>query len=126
MKVYVVTGVELGWDCVLGVFTDEEVARKEYPDEDSYVIHEEILDRTKIEDYEDEIEEEDGIEEIIQKEPDATLEKFKKFLEKGDKFSISREGYRNVNLSKLKELIESAGYKMVEKGILRLFYEKQK
>ena len=119
MKVYVVTGVELGWDCVVGVFTDEEVARKEYPDEDSYVIHEEILDRTKIEDYEDDIEE------IIQEETDETLEKFKEFLEKGDKFSISREGYRNVNLPKLKELIESAGYKMVEKGIFRLFYEKQ-
>ena len=29
MKVYVVTGVELGWDCVVGVFTDEEVARKD-------------------------------------------------------------------------------------------------
>lgn len=120
MKVYVVTGVELGWDCVVGVYTDEEVARKEYPDEDSYVIHEETLDRTKIEEYEDDMEEDESLEET-----DETLEKFKKFLEKGDKFSISREGYRNVNLSKLKELIESAGYKMVEKGILRLFYVKQ-
>lgn len=31
MKVYVVTGVELGWDCVVGVYTSEEVARKECP-----------------------------------------------------------------------------------------------
>lgn len=120
MKVYVVTGVELGWDCVVGVFTDEEVARKEYPDEDYYVIHEETLDTTEIDDYEDDIEEDESLEET-----DETLEKFKEFLEKGDKFSISREGYRNVNLSKLKELIESAGYKMVKKGILRLFYVKQ-
>ena len=116
MRVYVVTGVELGWDCVVGVYTDEEVARKEYPDEDYYVIHEETLDTTEIDDYE----EDESLEET-----DETLEKFKEFLEKGDKFSISREGYRNVNLSKLKELIESTGYKMVEKGILRLFYEKQ-
>ena len=68
MKVFVVTGVELGWDCVVGVFTDEEVARKEYPDEDYYVIHEETLDKSKIEDYEDDIEE------IIQEETDELFE----------------------------------------------------
>lgn len=120
MKVYVVTGVELGWDCVVGVYTDAEVARKEHPNEDEYVIHEQTLDRSKIEDCNC-VEEES-----VQEESDKTLEKLREFIEKGDKFSISREGYPNVDMLKLKELIESAGYKMVEKGILRLFYEKQK
>ena len=125
MKVYVVTGVELGWDCVVGVYTCAEVARKEHPNEDLYVIHEQILDRTYIDDYE----EDEEVEESVQEEPDETeekFEKFKEFIENGDKFSISREGYRNVDMLKLKELIESAGYKMVEKGLFRLFYEKQK
>ena len=54
MKVYVVTGVELGWDCVVGVYTCAEVARKEHPNEDLYVIHEQILDRTYIDDCEEE------------------------------------------------------------------------
>ena len=54
MKVYVVTGVELGWDCCVGVYTDAEVARKEYPNEDLYVIHERILIEGKIEDCEEE------------------------------------------------------------------------
>ena len=38
MKVYVVTGLELGWDCVVGVFTVENITeyeqlRKAYPHE---------------------------------------------------------------------------------------------
>ena len=52
MIVYVVTNPELGWDCVVGVYTSEEVARKEYPDEDSYIIHRKNLDASDIEDYE--------------------------------------------------------------------------
>ena len=122
MIVYIVINPELGWDCVCGVYTSEEVARKEYPDEDSYIIHEEILDRTKIEDY---IYEEDEPIEIIKEPEDETGGKLAELLSKGEKFSISREGYRNVNLQKLKESIEENGYTMVEKGILRLFYEKR-
>ena len=61
MKVYVVTGVELGWDCV--VYTDAEVARKEHPNEDLYVIHEQILDRTYIDDYEEDEEVEESVQE---------------------------------------------------------------
>jgi len=41
--VYVVTCPENGWDCVCGVFLDEEKAREEYPNEDTYVIHQRRL-----------------------------------------------------------------------------------
>lgn len=46
-KVWVVTGLELGWDCVVAVFdTDsmsiDEVLR-EFP-EDSYVVHERTVE----------------------------------------------------------------------------------
>lgn len=129
MKVYVVTGVELGWDCVVGVFTDEEVARKEYPDEDSYVIHEETLDRTKIQDYEDEIEEE---EEIIQEETDELFEnrearaKFNEVISsRTNKVSVSKSSaLYNVDL--LIELLESDGFKITYAGKTGYTMEKQK
>ena len=129
MKVYVVTGVELGWDCVVGVFTDEEVARKEYPDEDSYVIHEETLDRTKIQDYEDDIEE---IEEIIQEETDELFEnrearaKFNEVISsRTNKVSVSKSSaLYNVDL--LIELLESEGFKITYTGKTGYTMEKQK
>ena len=125
MKVYVVTGVELGWDCVVGVFTDEEVARKEYPDEDSYVIHEEILDRTKIQDYEDDIEE------IIQEETDELFEnrearaKFNEVISsRTNKVSVSKSSaLHNVKL--LIELLESEGFKITYTGKTGYTMEKQ-
>lgn len=41
MKVYVVTGLELGWDCVVGVFADVSVEKlQEAFPEGSYVITE--------------------------------------------------------------------------------------
>ncbi len=41
MRVYVVTGLDLGWDCVCAVYTgvDEATIRKEWP-EDRFVITE--------------------------------------------------------------------------------------
>ena len=126
MKVYVVTGVELGWDCVVGVFTDEEVARKEYPDEDSYVIHEEILDRTKIQDYEDDIEEEynESLDELF-----ANREARAKFNEvissRTNKVSVSKSSaLHNVKL--LIELLESDGFKITYTGKTGYTMEKQK
>ena len=59
MKIYVVTNVENGWDCVVGVFKtrekaidylregdDEEIAKltdQQWLDDTSYIIHEERL-----------------------------------------------------------------------------------
>lgn len=125
MKVYVVTGVELGWDCVVGVYIDEEVARKEYPDEDSYVIHEEILDRTKIQDYEDDIEE------IIQEETDELFEnrearaKFNEVISsRTNKVSVSKSSaLYNVDL--LIELLESDEFKITYAGKTGYTMEKQ-
>lgn len=129
MKVYVVTGVELGWDCVVGVFTDEEVARKEYPDEDSYVIHEEILDRTKIQDYEDDIEED--FDDLI-KDPDnlyltrLAREKFEEVISSGiNKVSISNNKY-SYDVKLLIELLESDGFKITYTGKTGYTMEKQK
>lgn len=126
MKVYVVTGVELGWDCVVGVYTDEEVARKEYPDEDSYVIHEVTLDRTKIRDYDD-IEEYDE----SQEEPDdlyatrIAREKFKEFISTGaNKISISKNKYL-YDVDLLIELLESEGFKITYTGKTGYTMEKQ-
>ena len=119
MKVYVVTGVELGWDCVVGVFTDEEVARKEYPDEDSYVIHEETLDRTKIQDYEDDIEEE--CDESIEVTDVAytirkAREKFEEVVSSGtNKVSITDNKY-SYDVKLLIELLESSGFKITYTG----------
>ena len=120
MKVYVVTGVELGWDCVVGVFTDEEVARKEYPDEDSYVIHEETLDRTKIQDYEDDIEESDEL--FENREARA---KFNEVISsRTNKVSVSKSSaLYNVDL--LIELLESEGFKITYTGKTGYTMEKQ-
>lgn len=44
MKVFVVTNVEAGWDCIVGVFESEESAQDlcdECPD--TYIIHETTL-----------------------------------------------------------------------------------
>jgi hypothetical protein len=42
MKVYVVTNPELGWDCVVGVFSDKKYVYSKYSS-DRYVIHTEIV-----------------------------------------------------------------------------------
>jgi len=43
--VYVVTGLELGWDCVVGVFEDVDTdeLRKCFP-EGQYAIHEQTIE----------------------------------------------------------------------------------
>lgn len=48
MKVYVVTGLEFGWDCVVGVFlisSDKQLEdlKHDYP-ESSYIIHEQTVE----------------------------------------------------------------------------------
>lgn len=63
MQVYVVTGLELGWDCVVGVFTienDEEYAQleKAFPREMEcgalgYHIHEQSLQKFDLADFSD-------------------------------------------------------------------------
>ena len=47
MKVYVVTGLELGWDCVVGVFhnVDYDELMLEFPDE-QFVITEQTVQET--------------------------------------------------------------------------------
>ena len=119
MKVYVVTGVELGWDCVVGVFTNEEIARKEYPDGDYYVIHEETLNRTTIEDYEEDIEEEfnESLEQI--KESFENREARAKFNEvissRTNKVCVSKSSaLYNVDL--LIDLLDSNGFKITYTG----------
>lgn len=124
-----ITGVELGWDCVVGVFTDEEVARKEYPDEDSYVIHEETLDRTKIHDYEDDIEEEYD-ESLEESDESYTIrranEKFEEIISSGvTKVSISDNIYL-YNVDLLIELLESEGFKITYTGKTGYTMEKLK
>ena len=125
MKVFVVTGVELGWDCVVGVYIDEEVARKEYPDEDSYVIHEEILDRTKIQDYKDEIEEEynESLDELFENR--EARAKFNEVISsRTNKVSVSKSSaLYNVDL--LIELLESDGFKITYTGKTGYTMEKQ-
>jgi hypothetical protein len=39
MIVYVVTNPELGWDCVVGVFTDKDYVYSKYNKKNQYVIH---------------------------------------------------------------------------------------
>lgn len=52
--VWVVTSVELGWDCVVGVFTPGELTKAEleerFPQKIGYVIHEQGL-YTDLEDF---------------------------------------------------------------------------
>lgn len=47
-SVWVVTSVELGWDCVVGVFDPDKVTEVEleekFPDQWGYVIHHNILE----------------------------------------------------------------------------------
>jgi hypothetical protein len=128
MRVYVVTGVELGWDCVVGVYTDEEVARKEYPDEDSYVIHEETLDRTKIEEYEDDMEEE-YVESLEVTDTAYTIrrarEQFEEVISSGkNRVSISANRYL-YDVKLLIELLESEGFKITYTGKTGYTMEKQ-
>lgn len=125
MKVYVVTGTELGWDCVVGVFVDEEVARKEYPDEDSYVIHEEILDKTLIEDYEEEEYDESPEESDELYFTRIAREKFNEVISsKVNKVSISNNTY-SYNVDLLIELLESEGFKITYTGKTGYTMEKQ-
>lgn len=52
-RLYVVTGLELGWDCVVKVYDAEHVTYEEVEAEfpsDSYVINDEVLE-TKVEPY---------------------------------------------------------------------------
>ena len=66
MQVYVVTSVELGWNCVVAVYSGDvslEELSKRYPDKQGYVVHPNTLE-TKIEDelsddFESEMEEEE-------------------------------------------------------------------
>lgn len=57
VRALVVTGVELGWDCVVGVYPNEAAALKELDDEgehetlesylkdyDTYIVHEQTLE----------------------------------------------------------------------------------
>lgn len=49
--VYVVTRTDLGWDCVVAVYTTAvslEALQKEFPEDDSYVISD-LTVRTKLE-----------------------------------------------------------------------------
>jgi len=46
MTVYVVTNPELGWDCVVGVFSDKDYVYSKYGSE-RYIIHNESLDKSK-------------------------------------------------------------------------------
>lgn len=42
-EIYVVTNVELGWDCVVGVYEDKEEAQKKVDSGEQYILHEEYL-----------------------------------------------------------------------------------
>lgn len=50
-KVYVVTDVDLGWDNVIGVYTNKEAADAcvKARGEDSNIVHDEYLDDTYLE-----------------------------------------------------------------------------
>lgn len=42
-RVWVVTNVELGWDCIIGVFSADDLSREElevrFPRSSAYVVH---------------------------------------------------------------------------------------
>ncbi|AMR57427.1 hypothetical protein vB_PsyM_KIL4_0017 [Pseudomonas phage vB_PsyM_KIL4] len=42
-QVYVVTSVELGWDCIVGIFDADEFSREDlqerFPSKQGYVVH---------------------------------------------------------------------------------------
>lgn len=120
MKVYVVTGTELGWDCVVGVYTDEEVARKEFPDEDTYIIHEEILNRTKIEDY-DESREVPNTAYNIRR----AKEKFEEVISSGVNIVSVSNNNHLYDVKLLIELLESEGFKITYTGKTGYAMDKQ-
>lgn len=43
MRAWVVTNVELGWDCIIGVFSADDLSREEleerFPRKQAYVVH---------------------------------------------------------------------------------------
>ena len=48
-NVYVITGLDLGWDCVVAIYNKDEVSYEDlvklYPNDDNgYVIHEKTID----------------------------------------------------------------------------------
>ena len=68
---YVVTSTDLGWDCVVAVYPDTvdiKLLEQAYPDNNSYVIHQESLGT--LEDVLNQIEE---IEEIEENEEDLEI-----------------------------------------------------
>ena len=123
MKVYVVTNPELGWGCVVGVYTSEEVARKEYPDEDSYIIHTETLVDRYIEDYDEELEEpEETHDEWVDR---ITREKFVSIIQSSkNEVSVSTNHY-DCNGELLRRLLESEGFKVTYVGKYGYTMEKQ-
>ena len=54
-KLYVVTNPELGWDCVVGVYTDKEYVDYKYGNKEEYIIHEEYEDNSTAPDFNIEI-----------------------------------------------------------------------
>ena len=48
IKVYIVTNVEFGWDCIVGVFSTDHVTYEEletrYPNEQGYVLFERTVE----------------------------------------------------------------------------------
>lgn len=48
MKVFVVTEPELGWDCLKGVYTDENYVYSKFSNRDRYQIFEKTVDETKL------------------------------------------------------------------------------
>ena len=47
-KIYVVTNPELGWDCVVGVYENEEYVNYHYGDKEMYVIHTQQILKDKL------------------------------------------------------------------------------
>lgn len=52
MEVFVITGIELGWNCIVGVFStyektqdwlEEATGTRDEDDQDHYIIHRETL-----------------------------------------------------------------------------------
>ena len=117
MKVYVVTNPERGWDCVVGVYTSEEVARKEYPNEDTYIIHAKTLVECNIEDYEEECDELEEPEETHNEWCNRkTREKFDSIIKSSkNEVSISTN-HNDCNGELLRQLLEYEGFKVSYAG----------
>lgn len=43
--VYVVTSLELGWDCIVAVYDNEQAAERHASSGDSYVMHYVVLEK---------------------------------------------------------------------------------